>query len=107
MAPSLPLGQFLYGVDASGAPSAFCNWAWLSPEPLEDVLAAGRDLRADEFRSGDRPLFYEFLSPFGHARQIVRRLREQPQFRGRRIPALRTATGGAAREQPRVGWYCF
>lgn len=68
IAPSLPLGQFHYYVDGDGLPIGFCNWAWLSPAILDDVLTSGRDLYDDEFRCGDRPLFYEFLAPFGHGR---------------------------------------
>jgi cytolysin-activating lysine-acyltransferase len=97
IAPSLALAQFSYYVDEVGAPVGFCNWAWLSPAVLNDVLANGRDLRESEFDCGDQPFFYEFLAPFGHGRQMVRALRALPFFVGRRIPALRAKLkeGGA------------
>jgi len=89
VAPTLPLGQFLYFTDPDGVPVAFCNWAFLNASVLKDVLTTGRDLRADEFACGDLPFFYEFLAPFGHCREVVRALRNLPCFKGRRIPAIR------------------
>src|SRR5713226_7121231 len=66
ISPSLPLQQFHYYTDSQGVPVAFCNWVWLKASVLDDVLATGRDLRADEFQCGEFPLFYELLAPFGH-----------------------------------------
>jgi cytolysin-activating lysine-acyltransferase len=94
--PALALGQFHYHTDASGLPVAFCNWVWLSPDVFGAVTSTGRDLEPHEFRCGAAPFFYEFLAPFGHARAVVRALRDRPEFRGRAIPAIRgrRADGG-------------
>ena len=105
--PSLPLGQFLYFTDAAGQPAAFCNWAWLSGAVLKDVLSTGRDLLEDEFQCGDQPFFYEMLAPFGHCREVVRRLRQIEPFKGRRIPAIRGAVCAASHPEPRVSYFCF
>jgi cytolysin-activating lysine-acyltransferase len=105
--PSLPLEQFVYYVDRVGAPVGFCNWVWLSEAVLRDVLTSSRELDAAEFRCGDRPFFYEFLAPFGHARTIVRGLRELSFFKGRRIPAIRVKVAAEARSIPRVAYFEF
>jgi cytolysin-activating lysine-acyltransferase len=97
LAPSLTLGQFHYYTDPRGVPLAFCNWAWLNAQVLDETLATGRDLGANEFRCGDLPFFYEFLAPFGHCRAVVRDLRALPCFKGRRMPAIR---GEVLREGP-------
>lgn len=104
VAPSLPLGQYLYETDADGLPRAFVNWAWLSPALLSEIERTGRDLEPDEFRCGERPFFYEFLAPFGHCRSLVRRLRDMPDFAGRKIPAIR---GRAPDGSPLVKRFAF
>jgi cytolysin-activating lysine-acyltransferase len=105
--PSLPLGQFHYYTDALGVPRAFCNWAWLSPKVLSEMLTTGRDLEADEFNCGDLPCFYELLAPFGHCRTIVRELRSLPFFIGRRIPAIRGEIRSGSPFKPRVQYFQF
>jgi cytolysin-activating lysine-acyltransferase len=105
--PSLPLGQFHYYTDALGIPQAFCNWAWLSPQVLSEMLTTGRDLEADEFNCGDLPFFYELLAPFGHCRRIVRELRSLPFFIGRRIPAIRGEIRSGGPFTPRVQYFQF
>ena len=91
--PALALGQFHYHTDTSGLPAAFCNWVWLSRDVLQAVATTGRDLDPHEFRCGELPFFYEFLAPFGHARAVVRALRDRAEFRGRAIPAIRGRRG--------------
>ena len=104
---SLDLGQFRYYTDAQGTPAAFCNWAWLNAPVLDDVLATGRDLDADEFQCGELPFFYELLAPFGHCRAVVRELRSLPYFRGRRIAAIRGQSRTGGRNGSRVGYFQF
>jgi len=107
IAPSLTLGQFHYYADPRGVPLAFCNWVWLNPQVLGEALTTGRDLRAEEFRCGDLPMFYEFLAPFGHCRAVVRGLRGLPCFKGRRIPAIRGELRSGGRFEPRVHHFQF
>jgi cytolysin-activating lysine-acyltransferase len=106
VAPSLTLGQFAYYTDPRGVPIAFCDWAWLSPQVLDEVLSTGRDLAADEFRCGGQPFFYEFLAPFGHCRPVVRDLRGLPFFKGHRIPAIRAEVRGETVDL-RVAYFQF
>jgi cytolysin-activating lysine-acyltransferase len=87
-------------------PVAFCNWAWLNASVLDEVLATGRDLRADEFQCGDLPFFYEFLAPFGHCQAVVRDLRSLSIFKGRRIPSIRAKVGDTS-QIPRVKYLQF
>jgi cytolysin-activating lysine-acyltransferase len=103
--PALALGQFHFWADASGVPVAFCNWAWLSLSVLDQVLATGRDLLAHEFRSGDQPIFYELLAPFGHCWTVVRELRSLPFFKGRLIPSIRGERSEDPRQAPRVKYF--
>jgi cytolysin-activating lysine-acyltransferase len=105
--PSLPLEQFQYYTDPHGVPVAFCNWAWLKASVLNDVLATGRDLQADEFQCGDLPFFYEFLAPCGGCRAVVRNLRCLSCFTGRRIPAIRGGTCDGTLSVPRVKYFQF
>jgi cytolysin-activating lysine-acyltransferase len=104
--PSLPVGQFHYYTDVLGVPVAFCNWAWLTPSVLDDVLATGRDLHAEEFRCGDLPFFYEFLAPFGHFRAVLRDFRCMSVFKGRRIPSIRAKADDTS-DVPRVRYLQF
>ncbi|MFL6804038.1 MAG: toxin-activating lysine-acyltransferase [Xanthobacteraceae bacterium] len=103
---ALPLGQFHYYTDPLGVPVAFCNWAWLNRSVLDDVLATGRDLEADEFRCGDLPLFYEFLAPFGHCRAVVRDFRRLSLFKSQRIPSIRAKADDTS-HAPRVRYLQF
>ena len=105
--PSLALGQFVFCIDRTGAPAAFCNWAWVSSDVLDDVVSTGRDLLATEFHCGAQPIFYEFLAPFGHCIATVRILRQLPQFRGLTIPALRTSNARGLSMTARKGKFYF
>ncbi len=107
IAPSLVLGQFHYYTDPRGVPLAFCNWAWLNGQVLDEVLATGRDLATDEFRCGNKPFFYELLAPFGHCRAAVRDLRGLPFFKGRCIPAIRGEVRPDGPFEPRVRYFQF
>ena len=103
--PSLSLGQFFYYTDPEGAPAAFCNWAFVSQPVLEDHLATGRDLQPHEFNSGDLPVFYEFLAPFGHAVKVVRDL--AVRFKGQRVPAVRGRVSVESGRPPKVQHFRF
>lgn len=105
--PALRLGQFHYHVDPAGMPAGFCNWAWLTPPVLQDVLATSRDLEAAEFNCGDQPFFYEFIAPFGHCRAVVRELRRQSFFQGRCIPSIRGKVYSCKPPSPRVQYFQF
>jgi len=107
ISPSLRFEQFHYYTDPHGVPAAFCNWAWLNVSVLDDVLASGRDLQADEFQCGDLPFFYELLAPFGHCRAVVRELRCLSFFKGRRIPAIRGEACDGTPKIPRVKYFQF
>ncbi len=101
--PSLPRRQFLYFADGSGTPMAFCNWAWLTPTVLEEVIRSGRDVKTEEWNCGELPFFTEFIAPFGHARKVVRALRELGYFKGRNVPVR----GDPVRQGLRVHYLRF
>lgn len=105
--PSLSLGQFRFYADAEGAPVGFCNWVWVSPDVLAELIKLGRELAPDEFNCGELPFMYEVLAPFGHARVVMRDLRGSPEFRGRRVPGLRHKVDEHGRRSVRVAHLHF
>jgi cytolysin-activating lysine-acyltransferase len=104
---SLNVGQFRYYTDPRGVPLAFCNWALLSANVLEQVLKTHRELTAAEFRSGDLPYFCELLAPFGHCAAVVRDLGTLAVFKGRRVPGLRGKRDASGRLTARAGYLSF
>lgn len=104
---SLSLGQFHYYTDPSGSPLAFCNWAWLDEAVLADVLATHREVKPDEFQSGDRPYLCEVLAPFGHCWAVMRDLRRLAAFKNRRIPGIRARLDEAGQVVARVHYFLF
>lgn len=78
---ALSSGDFRIYRTGDGQPLACVCWVWLSEDTEERAIAAlssdvdgGADLDA-ALIGGDRLWFYNFIAPFGHARQVVRDLR--------------------------------
>lgn len=96
--PAIELGQFrLYGAD-DGRPLAFVTWALMSEaaEARHRANAAGDgeaiNARQD-WRSGDRLWFMDFVAPFGHARAVAADLRRNV-FPNRSARGVRMARDG-------------
>ena len=73
--PALIHNQFRY-YEINGNPIGFFNWAWLSDEVEEKYSTGEYVLSLDEWNSGNNLWFPEFIAPFGHARLIVKDLRQ-------------------------------
>jgi len=56
-------------------PVGFVSWAFLSAEAAEAYSTDRRELRADDWISGDRLWIIDFIAPFGHAHAMHRDLR--------------------------------
>jgi cytolysin-activating lysine-acyltransferase len=95
--PSLQNNQFRYYEDPQRGPIAFCNWAFLSDNSLNQIISTGRDPEAHEWASGKNPYFVEMIAPFGHCRRVVRDLREAVFSKGQRGFAIR---GQVYRDDP-------
>ncbi len=73
--PPIDLNQFrIY--HRSGRPVGFVTWASLNNEIEDRYLNTDYILRPDDWKSGDRILFMDFIAPFGDAKNIVRDLRK-------------------------------
>lgn len=72
--PSL-LGQYKIYLDTSGNPVGLVTWAWLDFVGKEKVLKQCGSLPKEAWNSGDHLMVNDFVSPWGHARQIARDLR--------------------------------
>ena len=83
--PALRLGQYhIFRTD--GFPRAFVSWAGLSPETERRFALERSPLRAEEWNDGPSVWLIDFVAPFGHMREIVPRLTENPALR--RLRAL-------------------
>ncbi|MEN7431170.1 toxin-activating lysine-acyltransferase [Chromobacterium sp. TRC.1.1.SA] len=106
--PAFELGQFCYYEDNQGRPVAFCNWALVSI-PVRNVLLSGeRDLISTDWQSGDFVFFPEMIAPFGHARTVVRDLRQRV-FASRKGQQACTVRGAIHEDQDccvrKVQWF--
>ena len=94
--PSLLHNQFRY-YEINGTPIGFVNWAWLTDELETEYSTGQHELILDEWVGGTHLWFPEFIAPFGHARAIVRDLRNNIFEKGTPATALRiSATGELA-----------
>jgi cytolysin-activating lysine-acyltransferase len=79
-----PITCSQYAVFACGSDLAgFATWAFMSDVDLRSYAYAGRSIPAGAWRSGENLWIADFVAPAGHARQMVRHLR-QTVFRDRR-----------------------
>ncbi|MBP4048402.1 toxin-activating lysine-acyltransferase [Chromobacterium violaceum] len=73
--PSINLNQYRYYEDEDGRPIAFCNWALVSSEVRNALLAGERDLVVSDWASGDTIFITELIAPFGNVRAVLHDLR--------------------------------
>lgn len=90
---SLINGQFRL-LEEAGRPSAFVNWAWLSPE-VGTRFATGRyHLRREEWRCGPDLWFCEIVAGEGSMGRIIEALDGDPIAPGVRARWLRIGPSG-------------
>ncbi|WP_280513340.1 toxin-activating lysine-acyltransferase [Chromobacterium amazonense] len=89
--PAFDLDQFCYYEDDQGRPVAFCNWAFVSIQVRKILLSGSRDLIETDWQSGDFIFIPEMIAPFGHARAVVRDLRQRvfSSKKGQRVCTVR------------------
>lgn len=98
----IELNQFRIYSSAEGRPLGFVTWALLSGEAERRLEAANNGVPTiivplEDWRSGDRIWFIDFVAPFGHARQMASDLRRHV-FPGRSARALRLDNGGTPKK---------
>ncbi len=74
--PALKYRQFVLGREA-GTPVFFCSWASFSEAAEERYLDSPKDLRDEDWRSGDRLWLLDWVAPFGHTRALFPFIRTQ------------------------------
>lgn len=67
--PALKHRQFILGFK-DGQPVIFCSWAHFSEEAEERYLDSPKDIRDEDWKSGDRIWMIDWVAPFGHTREI-------------------------------------
>ncbi|APX11356.1 toxin-activating lysine-acyltransferase [Tateyamaria omphalii] len=127
--PPVMAGQFKIYNDEDGMPEGMVTWAWINETVEAGLHQTGRSLRADEWQSGDRLFFNDWLSPETGMRRMLRdmtthrfpdhvasAIRHNPdgtvrkinRFIGRNVPRtrrrapVRNAAKTAPRPQPRA-----
>jgi len=73
--PPLRLGQHT-GVVEDGVLVAWASWAFMEPGLADRFLADEHKVQPEDWCSGDRLVFMDFIAPHGHAMPLYRRLRE-------------------------------
>ncbi|EHR9374857.1 toxin-activating lysine-acyltransferase [Escherichia coli] len=76
-------------------PVAWCSWANLSLENEAKYIMDTNSLVVDDWMSGDRKWFIDWIAPFGHTRELYMHMREHyphSLFRAIRI-TQQTSTG--------------
>ncbi|MFC7369319.1 toxin-activating lysine-acyltransferase [Vreelandella zhaodongensis] len=69
--PPLSCNQVRFYVTSEGLPTGMVTWAWLSEHVERDVHVTGRALGQDEWTSGDRLFFNDWITPYGNIREVL------------------------------------
>lgn len=75
--PPMHLGQCEVFCDPAGKPVGFVTWAFVTDELLSKLKSNQHRIQPHEWKCGDKLWFNDFVAPFGHCRQMVRRLRHR------------------------------
>lgn len=80
--PAIELAQYHILYASDGTPRAYVSWAYLSADAEKRYILDPTSLKIDDFKSGDRLWFIDFISPFGFADTIKLR-REMSKIHGK------------------------
>lgn len=72
--PSLYCGQIKIYFQESN-PIGFVSWAWLDEQSLHQKIKDDEALSIEQWRTGNRLFFNDFVAPWGHAIQIFNDLK--------------------------------
>lgn len=94
--PAIHLNQFRIYKNKNGDPVGLITWAFLSNEIEEQFQKGKRNLKLDDWKSGNNGWVIDFIAPFGHTKQIIKDLRDNifPDKQGK---ALRINNDGTIR----------
>ena len=84
--PPINLNQFrLYKKNTE--PIALVTWAFLTKELEEKYATGDYSLRPKDWNAGDRGWIIDFLAPFGHAKEVIKDLKNNifPDNRGKAV----------------------
>lgn len=91
--PAIHLNQFRIYKNQKGDPVALITWAYLSNDIENEYQQGKRSLKLADWKSGDNGWIIDFIAPFGHAKQVIRDLRNNV-FPGQIGKALRVKENG-------------
>ena len=92
--PAIHLNQFRIYRNKKGDPIGIITWAYLSDELQEKYQKGEKVLtKLEDWKSGDNGWIIDFIAPFGHAKEIIKDLRNNifPDKEGK---ALRISKDG-------------
>lgn len=92
--PAIHLNQFRIYRNKKGDPIGIITWAYLSDELQEKYQKGEKALtKLEDWKSGNNGWIIDFIAPFGHAKQIIKDLRNNifPDKQGK---ALRITKDG-------------
>lgn len=95
--PPVIVGQFKIYSDQDGLPEGMVTWAWISEAVEVEVHHTGRSLRSDEWQSGERLFFNDWLSPETGMRRMLRDMTVS-RFPGHVATAIRHNPDGTVRK---------
>lgn len=76
--PAIEFEQCRLMLDENGMPRGYASWAWLNPQTEHKYIMDPNSLSYNDWRSGDRLWFIDFISPFDFRDTIkLRRLMGQ------------------------------
>jgi len=91
--PAIHLNQFRLYKNKDGDPIGLVTWAFLNDDLDKKYQKGGVKLKLEDWKSGYNGWIVDFIAPYGHARQIVKDLR-QNIFPDKKGKALRVTKGG-------------
>lgn len=85
--PAIHLNQFRIYRNKDDDPIGIVTWAFLSKEIEEKYQKGERNLKLEDWKSGDNGWIIDFIAPFGHAKQIIKDLRNNifPEREGKSL----------------------
>ena len=90
--PAIHLNQFRIYKNKTGDPIAIVTWAYLSDEIESEFKTGQRNLSLQDWQSGNNGWVIDFIAPFGHAKQVIKDLRNNI-FKNQTGKALRIKDG--------------
>ena len=74
--PAIQTNQYRIYRNRQHYPVAYVSWARVTPEIEDKFLHKKYVLQPEDWKSGERIVFVDFMAPFGHTKQVVRDLRK-------------------------------